>query len=298
MSSHLQFSDQLLGLHVGQKVKSLRRQYAITRRELAEKSNISERYIGQLENGQANVSLNVLNRIVVELGVSVADVLPGSRRKLDHEPLCRLLGSLGYEQLDQVFRFAAEKFGAPKSLGKGIALIGMRGAGKTSLGANLSSLSDTPFVQITGVIAEEAGMTLTQMVELSGLKGIRRLEREALEKIISTPGQIILETSGGIVSQAETYALLREHFTTIWIKADPEEHMQRVIDQNDLRPIAGRSSAMSDLKSLLAEREPGYRKADFVLNTTGRPERDCLGELAEISAPILSQRRAARDAAE
>ena len=174
----------------------------------------------------------------------------------------------------------------------------MRGAGKTSLGSGLSDLSGIPFVRLTQEIAQHNNMTVGELIELRGINGFRRLERETLEKITSQPGKVILETSGGFVGNTESFAFLKEHFTTIWIKAGPEEHMQRVIDQNDLRPMAGRSSAMSDLKTLLAEREPGYRQADHVLDTSGRPERDCLGELTELACPILYRKTENRAAAE
>ena len=298
MSSQIQFSDKMLGMHVGQKVKSLRRKLSITRRQLAEKSSISERYIGQLENGQANVSLNVLNRIVVELGAQITDVLPEVEHKLAHKPLSRLLGSLERDQLEQVYQTVSKTFTSPKLPSKGIALVGMRGAGKSSLGSKLSKLCDIKFVRLTHVIAENAGMTVGELIELRGEKGFRRIEREVLEDLVAAPGRIILETSGGLVGSPESYALVREHFTTIWVKATPEEHMQRVIDQNDLRPMSGRSSAMADLKSLLAEREPAYALADFKLNTSNRSERDCLGELTEITVPALSRQPIPNEAAE
>ncbi|MGI9372111.1 MAG: shikimate kinase [Hyphomicrobiales bacterium] len=298
MVSHLPFSDQILGVHVGRRVKSLRRKLNLTRRELAERSSISERYIGQLENGQANASLNVLNRIVTELGTSIACVLPRNKDRIHHEPLNRLLSSLDDEQLEQVFRLVSNKFETQQHPSKGIALVGMRGAGKTSLGSKLSELSGIPFVRLTKLIADQTKMTIGELIELRGINGFRRLEHEALQKIASQPEKIILETSGGFVGNLASYAFLQEHFTTIWIKASPEEHMQRVIDQNDLRPMAGRSSAMSDLKALYAEREPGYRQADYVLDTSTRAERDCLGELTELACPILYRQSHRRVAAE
>ena len=183
MVSHLPFSDQILGMHVGRRVKSLRRELGYTRRELAERSSISERYIGQLENGQANVSLNVLNRIVAELGTSIACVLPRSKERIRHEPLNRLLTSLQDDELEQVFRLVSSKFETHVHPGKGVALLGMRGAGKTSLGSSLSDLSGIPFVRLTQEIAQHNNMTVGELIELRGINGFRRLERETLEKL-------------------------------------------------------------------------------------------------------------------
>lgn len=291
MTYQAQFPDQMLGIQVGRKVKSLRRDHALTRKQLAERANISERYIGQLENGQANVSLNVLNRIVAELGVQITNVLPGGGNGVVHEPLRRLLSVMDAQAQERAFDLLSAEFGSAPRPRKGIALIGMRGAGKSTLGHGLSGLSGIPFKRLSGMITDEAGMTMAELIELGGANGFRRLERKVLERLVGEPDRVILETSGGIVANRETYDYMRSHFTTVWVKATPEEHMQRVIDQNDLRPISGRSSAMSDLKSLLLERQRAYAKADFVLDTSGRAEKDCLGELAEIAGETLSANR-------
>jgi XRE family aerobic/anaerobic benzoate catabolism transcriptional regulator len=279
---------QMLGIQVGRKVKTLRRDRALTRKQLAERASISERYIGQLENGQANVSLNVLDRIVVELSARITDVLPGASKEISHDPLRRLLEELDGEELEKAFKLLSSNFGVKPHPRKGIALVGLRGAGKTTLGRELSGVSGIPFKRLTGMIADEAGMTMAELIELGGTNGLRRLEREVLNGLVEEPGPVILETSGGIVANRETYDHMRAHFVTVWVKAAPEEHMQRVIDQNDLRPISGRSSAMLDLKSLLLEREGAYAEADFVLDTSGRGKKDCLGELVEIAGEMLT----------
>jgi XRE family aerobic/anaerobic benzoate catabolism transcriptional regulator len=279
---------QMLGIQVGRKVKTLRRDRALTRKQLAERASISERYIGQLENGQANVSLNVLDRIVVELSARITDVLPGASNKISHDPLRRLLEELDGEELEKAFKLLSSNFDVNRHPRKRIALVGLRGAGKTTLGRELSGVSGIPFKRLTGMIADEAGMTMAELIELGGTNGLRRLEREVLNRLVEEPGPVILETSGGIVANRETYDHMRAHFVTVWVKAAPEEHMQRVIDQNDLRPISGRSSAMLDLKTLLLEREGAYAEADFVLDTSGRGKKDCLGELVEIAGEMLT----------
>ena len=133
MTYQAQFPDQMLGIQVGRKVKSLRRAHAFTRKQLAERANISERYIGQLENGQANVSLNVLNRIVSELGVQITNVLPGGGHGVSHEPLCHLLSALDTDAQEKAFDLLSAEFGFAPRPRKGIALVGMRGAGKSTL---------------------------------------------------------------------------------------------------------------------------------------------------------------------
>ncbi|MGI9482760.1 MAG: shikimate kinase [Hyphomicrobiales bacterium] len=286
------FPDRMLGMQVGRKVKCLRQENALTRKQLAEKTTVSERYIGQLENGQANVSLNVLSRIVGELGVPITNVLPGGNGASAHEPLNRLIGTLNAEERERAFNILSNHFSKAEKTPIGIALVGLRGAGKSTLGQGLSNLSSVPFCRLTALATNDAGMTLAELMELVGQNGFRRLEFEALKKLIDETEIVILETSGGVVADEETYDLVRQHFTTVWVKASAEEHMQRVIDQNDLRPMSGRSSAMSDLKALLAEREGAYSKADHVLDTTGRSERDCLGELAEIAGEVFARKPA------
>ena len=284
---HPHIPERMLGVQVGRKVKRLRLEHAMTRKELAEKAAVSERYIGQLENGQANVSLNVLSRIVGKLGVTITNVLPGGDRVCAHEPLNRLISSLDEEELQGAYNILAGHFKKAERRPKGIALVGLRGAGKSTLGQRLSDLSRVPFRRLTALASEQAGMHLSELMELVGQNGFRRLEYEALQKLSEDTSMVILETSGGVVADPQTYQLIRQNFITVWVKASPEEHMQRVIDQNDLRPMSGRSSAMSDLKMLLDEREAEYSKADYVLDTTGRRERDCLGELVEIASDVF-----------
>lgn len=221
---------------VGSLVREGRSRAGLTRRALAAATGISERYLALLEAGGANVSLNLLARIGAALGVSIHALIPP---EAPH----------------------------PAPAKKGIALIGLRGAGKSTLGQRLSEETGLPLVRLTQAIVERAGMETGELMELAGSNAFRRLEIEVLQGLVAQPGKIVLETSGGIVADGEAFDLVRQHFHTVWVKAAPEDHMARVIAQNDLRPMAGRDAAMDDLRRLLAEREAAYASADFVLDT-------------------------------
>jgi len=242
---------------VGSAVREGRARAGLTRRALAGATGISERYLALLEAGSANVSLNLLARIGQALGVSIHALIP------PEEP-----GS------------------APAK--KGVALIGLRGAGKSTLGEVLSAETGLPFVRLTQAIVERAGMETGELMELAGSGAFRRLEIEALDDMVARPGHIVLETSGGIVADGEAFDLVRRHFHTVWVKAAPEDHMARVIAQNDLRPMAGRAEAMDDLRRLLAEREAAYASADFVLDTHGISVDEAARRLTHMLSAVLS----------
>ena len=242
---------------VGVRVREGRARAGLTRRALAAATGISERYLALLEAGSANVSLNLLARIGQALGVSIHALIP------PEEP----------------------RRGPAK---KGVALIGLRGAGKSTLGERLSKETGLAFVRLTQEIVERAGMETGELMELAGSGAFRRLEIEALQGLVARRGHIILETSGGIVADGEAYELVRRHFHTVWVKASPEDHMARVIAQNDLRPMFGRDAAMDDLRRLLGEREAAYAQADFVLDTHGVSVDEAAARLNHMLSPVLS----------
>lgn len=242
---------------VGALVRAGRSRAGLTRRALAAATGISERYLALLEAGGANVSLNLLARIGEALGVSIHALIPAD------EP-CR------------------------SGTRKGVALIGLRGAGKSTLGERLSRETGLPFVRLSQEIVERAGMETGELMELAGSGAFRRLEIEVLQGLVAQPGKIILETSGGIVADGEAFDLVRQHFHTVWVKAAPEDHMARVVAQNDMRPMAGRDAAMDDLRRLLAEREAAYEQADFVLDTHGVSEDEAARRLRHMLSPVLA----------
>ena len=278
-------ADEQLTARVGSAVRAARRQASLPRHALADAAGISERYIGQLETGRANISLNVLQKIAQALDVEITDLL--EQEPVRYAPLSGLLSKLTEQQLRDAHSVLVRHFEGAREAKCGVALVGLRGAGKTALGRALSSKINIPFVQLTELVTERAGMTTQELVELAGLEAFRRLEREALVDLIERKQKVVLETSGGLVGAPDTYRMVLEHFHTVWVKAQPEEHMQRVVDQNDLRPMAGRPEAMNDLKALLAERQQAYGQAAAVLDTSGQEEGKTAERLFQLVAPEL-----------
>ncbi|MEM8647077.1 MAG: shikimate kinase [Pseudomonadota bacterium] len=273
-------AEQQLTARVGSAVRAARREAGLPRHALAEVAGISERYIGQLETGRANISLNVLQKIADALGTEIVDLL--EQAPVSYAPLSDLLAGLNETQLREAHTLLSRHFEAKRRAKRGVALVGLRGAGKTSLGRALADKLGLRFVQLTQLVTERAGMTTQELVELAGLEAFRRLEREALLALVADDDKVVLETSGGLVGAPETYRLVLEHFYTVWIKAQPEEHMQRVVDQNDLRPMAGRPEAMNDLKALLADRQQAYGQAAVELDTSGLEEADTADRLERL----------------
>jgi XRE family aerobic/anaerobic benzoate catabolism transcriptional regulator len=166
-----------------------------------------------------------------------------------------------------------------------IALVGLRGAGKSTLGRALAAELAVPFVELNSAIEAEAGMSINEVFSLYGQPGFRRLERRCLDKFVSEHESAVITVGGGIVSEAETFNLLLMNCYTVWIKASPEEHMSRVVAQGDLRPMEGSAEAMEDMRRILVARESLYSKADFTLDTTGRTPEECLMQLRQTLIP-------------
>ena len=238
---------------MGQRLRLLRARRGMTRRILAQRSGVSERYISAVESGTGNGSILLLRALCAALHVDVAALLHDDPEPL---PAARLPG-----HRDR------------------IALIGLRGAGKSTLGRLLGLRLDRPFIELDREIEREAGMGLGEIMELHGQAGFRRMERSVLDRVIAAAPRVVLATGGGIVAEAATFGRLLESCLTVWVKASPEEHMQRVIDQGDLRPMRDNRRAMDDLRTILASREPLYARADLVLDTTGREVADSLSML-------------------
>lgn len=222
----------------GKHVRTLRKQRGLTRKLLARQAEVSERYLGQLESGEGNVSLILLRRIACALHLTPSELLTFDQQELP--------------------------------IRQRIALIGLRGAGKTSLGTLLAQDLNMSFIELDGEIERETGLPLGEIFTLYGQSGYRRLEHRCLERVLAEHDRAVIAVGGGMVSEEETFQLLRAQCHTVWLQATPEEHMARVIAQGDLRPMAGNSTAMDDLKRILTAREPLYRKADVVVDTSGR----------------------------
>jgi XRE family transcriptional regulator, aerobic/anaerobic benzoate catabolism transcriptional regulator len=257
---------------VGMRVREARARRGMTRKILARDSGVSERYLAQLETGQGNVSILLLRDIAraLDLPLEVL-VLEGQDPPLDFVHTTALLKSLRPEQLLQARRLLMDRFGGSDHQARRsrIALVGLRGAGKSALGARLAQKMELPFIELDRVIEQVSGVALGAIFDLYGQSGFRRLERQCLEQVLEQNAKFVLATGGSLVSEPETFERLLTMCFTVWLRATPEEHMQRVLAQGDVRPMADNRESMSDLRRILSVREPLYRMADATVNTAG-----------------------------
>ena len=236
---------------LGERVRSWRGGSGMTRKALAAASGVSERYLAQLEAGQGNISVLLLRKVARAMGVPVESLV---RETADHD-----------------------------AGGRRIALIGLRGAGKSSLGAKLAASLGVPFIELDREVEQEAGAKLGEVFGMYGQDAYRRFERRALERVLREHDTAVIAAGGSLVTDPESYRLLLDNCHTVWLKAKPEEHMNRVIAQGDLRPFEGRtrgkSSALEEIRKLLADRDRLYARADLTLETSGKPLKATLEEL-------------------
>jgi len=266
---------------LGERVRDARARRGMTRKILARDSGVSERYLAQLESGQGNSSILVLRQIAQALGLPLADLLRDeSERSVELVLTQQFLKRLSPEKLAELRAQLLQDFGAAAAdRRKRVALIGLRGAGKSTLGARLAAELGVPFIELDREIEADAGTSLQEVFLLHGQGGYRRYERRALERILGRGTPCVIATGGSIVSEPATYDLLLSTCFTVWLKAAPEEHMGRVAAQGDYRPMAGNDEAMDDLRRILAGREALYGQADRTVDTAGRTIEESLGNL-------------------
>jgi XRE family aerobic/anaerobic benzoate catabolism transcriptional regulator len=235
---------------LGERVRAWRNEQRMTRKQLAAASGVSERYLAQLEAGQGNMSVLLLRKVARAIGVGVERLVrDGDGRQ------------------------------------KPVVLLGLRGAGKSTLGAKLAELLKMPFVELDREVETEAGAPLGEVFALYGQDAFRRFERRALERVLAEHPQAVIAAGGGLVTDPGTYELLLERCRCIWLKAAPEEHMSRVIAQGDMRPFrGGRSAALDEIRKLLADRDRLYGRANAVVDTSGKTVRQSLAELRRVTA--------------
>ena len=268
---------------LGDRVRALRSRRGMTRKAVSLAADVSERHLANLEYGTGNASILVLLQVAGALQCSLAELLGDITtsspewlllrellERSDETTLRRvrvavgqLLGTGGSNGLDGV---AAA---GPRSTR--VALVGLRGAGKSTLGQMLADDLDYPFVELSREIEKFAGCSISEIQALYGQNAYRRYERRALEEAIQIYPEAVIATPGGIVSDAATFNQLLSHCSTVWLQAEPEDHMRRVAAQGDLRPMAASREAMSDLKGILAGRAAFYSKAELMLNTSSQP---------------------------
>jgi XRE family transcriptional regulator, aerobic/anaerobic benzoate catabolism transcriptional regulator len=263
--------EDLFLLTLGKRVREVRNRRGMTRKIVARDADVSERHLAQLETGEGNVSIVLLRRIAVALNVRLVELFaPAVEERAEKRMIRRLLEGLPAHRLEDVaFRLMREFGDEERARRMRIALIGLRGAGKSTLGSKLAQETNAPFIELDHEIEKDTGMSLADIFSLYGQSGYRAIEKRTLQRVLREHDRVVLSIGGGVVSEKDTYDHLLSHCYTVWIKAQPDEHMSRVIAQGDFRAMAGSDQAMEDLRRILEAREPLYRKADVSLDTSG-----------------------------
>jgi XRE family transcriptional regulator, aerobic/anaerobic benzoate catabolism transcriptional regulator len=277
---------------IGREVRRNRAKRGMTRRQLAQASLTSERYLAQIESGAGNPSVSVLRAIAQALDLPTAALLPESAtRTAALGGMLDLLAQVPERELAGL----AKEFEARLALsaradrGQRIALVGLRGAGKSTLGRMFAQYLGWPFVELDRCVEEEYGASIPDLIEMAGTATFRRHERSALERVIAEHKAAVITTAGGIVANPESYALLLRRTHTVWMKARPDEHMSRVMAQGDFRPMAQNRQAMADLVAILEARRADYARAEAQVDTSGETVEESFARLLRTVTPLLKQ---------
>jgi len=266
---------------LGTRVREIRNRRGMTRKIVAREADVSERHLAQLEAGEGNVSIVLLRRIAAALNVSLVELFaPEAEEPVEKRLIQRFLERIPAHRLEDVAFRLLRDFGPEEKVRRmRIALIGLRGAGKSTLGSRLCRELNLPFIELDREIEKRTGMPLAEIFSLYGQSGYRSIERRTLERVLRECDRAVFSIGGGVVSEKETYDYLLSNCYTVWISAQPEEHMSRVIAQGDFRALAGSDQAMEDLRGILEAREPLYRKADMRLDTSGHTVEESFSKL-------------------
>lgn len=282
---------------LGERIRSLRAARGMSRKDLARGAGVSERYLANLETGTGNASVLLLRQVAGALDVPLPVVLAEvdgqaesgaatGQRATEFSQLVQWLAQLPAADLARVRDAARQSLApaaAPSARHRRIALIGLRGAGKSTLGRALAAAEDLPFVELNAAIEREAGASLSEIHSLYGQAAYRRYELRALERVLREHDAMVLATPGSLVSEPATFNLLLSHCYTVWVRTTPEEHMARVVAQGDMRPMEGNREAMTDLRRILQARSPLYARADLAIDTSGQ---DASTSLAALRAQL------------
>jgi XRE family aerobic/anaerobic benzoate catabolism transcriptional regulator len=273
---------------LGQRVRTMRSLRGMSRKVLAKVSGISERYIAQLESGKGNVSIVLLRRVSNAMGAHLEDLIPSTDPAPDWQVIRDLLRKATPNQIAQAKDVLAGYDSSAHHISfSGIALIGLRGAGKSTLGKILAKKIGWSFVELNKEIERDNGLSAAEIIALYGQEGFRRMEQAALTQLLARKELMVLATGGGIVSEPLTFDLILSSFYTVWLKAEPEEHMARVRRQGDLRPMADDRSAMAELRNILVSREPLYARASTTVDTAGLSVDAAAARLIDAVRPVL-----------
>jgi XRE family aerobic/anaerobic benzoate catabolism transcriptional regulator len=277
---------------LGQRVRTMRALRGMSRKVLAKVSGISERYIAQLESGKGNVSIVLLRRVSNAMAAHLEDLIPSGEPAPDWPVIRDLIRKATPSQIAHARDVLSGQGNGASTQRQmafaGIALIGLRGAGKSTLGKLLAKKIGWSFVELNKEIEQQNGLSVAEIIALYGQEGFRRMEQAALGQLLARKELMVLATGGGIVSEPLTFDLILSSFYTIWLKAEPEEHMARVRRQGDLRPMADDRSAMAELRTILLSREPLYARASAVVDTAGLTVDNAAARLIDTVAPVVA----------
>jgi XRE family transcriptional regulator, aerobic/anaerobic benzoate catabolism transcriptional regulator len=267
----------------GERIRGERARRGMSRKLLAHHAGISERYLTQLESGKGNVSILLLRQIATALGLPLGRLLDEETPTPEMTLVRQFLARLSPEQLSDAYTSLTMAFADDAQLLRAgrVALVGLRGAGKTTIGAAAANELEVPFFELDKEIERLSGTSLGSILELYGQQAYRRYELQALQELLAAQPRFIVATGGSLVSESATYELLLRNCFTVWVRTTPEEHMQRVLNQGDLRPMAGSQQAMDDLRRILEERSELYGRADATIDTTGKLIQESVRELLE-----------------
>ncbi|MCR8825012.1 helix-turn-helix transcriptional regulator [Pseudosulfitobacter koreensis] len=277
-------TDNPLIQRLAARVREARKAQKLPRRTLSDRSGVSPRYLAQLESGQGNISILLLARVAEALGVSVSSLLTDDAPLSDDTlRVAHLFQSAGPDVQGRVrAMLAPHTTGGARA--QRICLVGLRGAGKSTLGKAAAAALGIRFLELNRLIEEQAGMPVAEVIGLYGQDGYRDLEQQVLDSVIDSESRLILAVGGGIVAEKHTYRTLLDRFHTVWVRTSPAEHMARVRAQGDLRPMKDNPAAMDQLKALLTARTPEYQRAQAQVDTTNRPVQSSVNDLLTVIA--------------
>jgi XRE family transcriptional regulator, aerobic/anaerobic benzoate catabolism transcriptional regulator len=287
--------DHYLGT-LGERVRNARARHGMTRRMLAHDSGISERYLAQLEAGRGNLSIALLRRLAAAIDVPLARLVGEDEPAVELQLLTERLRRLDETELAEASHLLAQRFGDGLERTERIALIGLRGAGKSTLGALVASQLNWEFVELSDEVEREAAASLAQIFDLQGQAAYRRYERRAIQRLVRSRRRIVIAAGGGLVAEAANLERLLASCCTIWLSATPEEHWDRVVRKEGDNRVSGGAKvaqAMADMRRILAQRERFYRKADARLDTSGKIPSQALTELLQLITDIRQKPKAA-----